>query len=118
MTTKSDAPLERVIVKKVIDKLNKLKKVRAIKVHGGGFGSGGQPDVTGCIMTDGIGWRFDLEGKRPGQKPTERQKKEMERWGACGSIVGVFTCWEDVVEIFRRRGVYLEERAERESGDA
>ncbi len=101
-------PLEKVIVKSVIDKLNKIKGVHAIKTHGGAFGCGGQPDVSGCID----GRRFDLEGKRPGKELSARQKKVLGVWKKAGSITGMFTSWIDVLRVFDEHGIDLEERTD------
>ena len=87
----SAEPLEKVIVNRILKKLNELPECRAIKTHGGAFGHSGQPDITGCIR----GRRFDLECKRPGGKATPKQESEMRKWREAGAICGVVTSWEE-----------------------
>lgn len=88
-------PKESAITKSILNALNKLDGCRAIKVYGGGMGRQGQPDITGCIH----GRRFDLEVKRPGEKPTALQVKEMASWLAVGSVVAVVHSKEEALSV-------------------
>jgi hypothetical protein len=78
-------PLESSIVDAIMRFLKTVPQCKAEKTHGGAFGRAGKPDITGCLN----GRRFEIEVKRPGQKPTEIQKKHLREWEAAGAIVGV-----------------------------
>lgn len=90
-------PLESAIVKKILTWLNKQPGVKAEKTHGGMYGKAGKPDITGCIR----GRRFEIEVKRPGNKPTPLQMKELRDWKAAGAIVGVAYSLDDVKELLK-----------------
>ena len=88
---------ESAIVEGAIRKLNALPRTWAKKFHGTAFGHA-EVDVYGCCQ----GRAFFLEGKRPGEKPTPRQQKILERWAACGAITGVFTSADEAVSIVQK----------------
>jgi penicillin-binding protein-related factor A (putative recombinase) len=88
-------PLESAIVKRILTWLNQQEGIKAEKTHGGMYSKAGKPDITGCIN----GRRFEFEVKRPGNKPTKLQLKELREWEAAGAIIGVVYSLEDVKEI-------------------
>lgn len=90
-------PLESAIVKSILTWLNKQPGIKAEKTHGGMYGKAGKPDITGCIR----GRRFEIEVKRPGNKPTKLQLKELKEWEAAGAIVGVAYSLDDVKELLK-----------------
>jgi hypothetical protein len=65
-----------------------------VKIHGGPY----QPDLNdlvGCHR----GRAFMLEGKRPGEPMTPRQRVRSEQWKAAGAITGVFTSAGEAVAL-------------------
>ena len=85
--------LEKQITKEILTFLQGIPGVWAVKVHGGPYSQGGLPDITGCFM----GYRFDIEVKRPGCKPTPRQEAVMRKISAAGGTVFVAHSVDDVV---------------------
>ena len=77
--------MESQITKEILAFLNAVPGVWAVKVHGGPYSQGGLPDITGCFM----GYRFDIEVKRPGKKATARQAAVMRKIAAAGGTVFV-----------------------------
>lgn len=55
------------------------------KRHGSAYGTGGDPDIYGCIQ----GWHFEIEAKVPGKQATARQQVRMREWRAGGACAGV-----------------------------
>lgn len=105
--TKDKGPRESAIVDSILKYLNGLPGCCAAKRHGSPYGIRGEPDITGAIklpavlMVNGggpthISQRFEIEVKRPGEKPTESQLKRMEFWRRCGATVIVADCVDDV----------------------
>ena len=86
------AELESSITKKILAYLNEQPYTYALKAHGGMYGTGGQPDIT-CVC---CGRAVMLEVKRPGEEPTERQKKRMRDWHTAGALVAVVFSVDDV----------------------
>lgn len=86
-------PLESSIVRSIMTYLEKLPNSKFEKTHGGRFGKAGKPDITGCHK----GRRVEIEVKRPGEKPTDLQWKEMREWAKAGALV----CWVTSVEQVR-----------------
>jgi|SRR5690606_6550653 len=93
----SKAPLESTIVASIMRWLKKQPGVKAEKTHGGMYGRAGKPDISGCVN----GRRFEIEVKRPGNKPTKLQLKELEEWRKAGAITGVAYSLEDAKEILK-----------------
>lgn len=58
-------------------------------------GRAGEPDVTGSIL----GFRIELEGKLPGQKPTKLQFAKLRKWEEAGAITGWYTSIEEAQAI-------------------
>lgn len=92
-------PLEKTVVKRIIETLNALPGCRAKKHHGSQFGSA-EVDVYGCIG----GRAFFLEAKRPGGKASLRQEKLLREWGEAGAITAVVTSAEEAVAVLRTGG--------------
>ena len=86
--------LETQITADILKFLRSVNGCFAVKVHGGPFGQGGMPDITGCFM----GFRFDIEVKRPGKKPTARQQAMMRKIADAGGSVFVAHSVEEVRE--------------------
>lgn len=93
----SKAPLESTIVASIMRWLKKQPGVKAEKTHGGMYGRAGKPDISGCVN----GRRFEIEVKRPGNKPTKLQLKELREWSEAGAITGVAYSLEDVKELLK-----------------
>lgn len=91
-------PLESVIVKAAVAKLNELPCCVAEKVHGGAMSGHQKLDVLCCKD----GQMFYLEGKRPGEVPTARQEATMRKWRKAGAICEAFTSAAQAVEIVTR----------------
>jgi penicillin-binding protein-related factor A (putative recombinase) len=93
-------PLEKVIIKKILDWLNAQTMCRAIKVHGGPYGNTGEPDID-CVWH---GHSIKIEVKQPdkGKKsePTELQAQRMKEWQKVGGIAFHVTSLEQVRQFF------------------
>jgi len=82
--------LEKNITNKIIKYLNSLDRVKAWKVHSGSYATPSKADITGSYR----GLRFDIEVKRPGNKPTAAQFYFLESMKKTGSIA----FWTDSLE--------------------
>ena len=85
--------LESQITADILKFLKSVDGCFAMKVHGGPYGQGGLPDITGCFM----GYRFDIEVKRPGRAATPRQAAMMRKIAAAGGTVLVVHSVADVI---------------------
>ena len=88
--TRRDAPLEKVIVARVMDEARRLG-FTAIKMHGGPFSVRGLPDVLAIKR----GRAYWMEAKRPGEEPTRVQVARMRELAAAGCSVAVVTSAAD-----------------------
>lgn len=79
-----EAPLEKVIVGRVMDEAERLGFF-TLKIHGGPFGRRGIPDV--LAIKDGRA--YWMEAKRPGEEPTRVQVTMMKKLMAAGCPVAV-----------------------------
>jgi hypothetical protein len=77
-------PREAPVVDRCLKYLRRLSGSRWEKRHGTAMGRVGQPDIFGCYH----GQHVEIEIKRRGEKPTERQEFEHARWRAARAIVG------------------------------
>ena len=77
--------LESQIVAEILNFLSSIRGCFAMKMHGGPYGRGGMPDISGCFM----GYRFDIEVKRPGKVATPRQLAMMNKIAEAGGTVFV-----------------------------
>ena len=73
----------------IVNKFNRLNNVRCQKVKASSYG---QPTLD--IIGGRNGKLFWLEVKKPGNKPTSRQKNTMKKWIADGCIA----TWTDSLE--------------------
>lgn len=102
--TKEGKMLERDIVKKILDYINKPRmgkswKGYAWKNHGGLYSVKGLPDVMAVVRKDGKSFFLCLEVKQPGNKPTEIQKALIRKFQELGVTAGVVTSIDEVVKI-------------------
>jgi hypothetical protein len=65
------------------------------------MGVGGDSDITGCIR----GWHFELEVKRPGERPTPLQLRRLREWRYAGAITGVVTSVAEVRELLAKNSL-------------
>lgn len=86
--------LESQITADILKFLKSVDGCFAMKVHGGPYGQGGMPDITGCYL----GYRFDIEVKRPGREATARQAAMMRKIAAAGGTVFVAHSLAEVQE--------------------
>lgn len=96
--------LERDIVKKILDYINKPRmgkswKGFAWKNHGGLYSVKGLPDVMAVVRKDMKSFFLCFEVKQPGNKPTEIQKALIRRFIELGVTAGVVTTADEVVKI-------------------
>lgn len=84
------APLEKVIVARVMDEARRLGFF-AYKMHGGPFSVRGLPDVLAIKQ----GRAYWMEAKRPGEEPTRVQVARMRELAAAGCSVAVVTSAAD-----------------------
>jgi len=100
------APLERQVLKAVYSFLHHHPKVAFVDRRQSGVfmegermirvGKPGVLDLSGMLKG---GRYFEIEVKRPGQKPTELQWKRIDTVRGGGGIADVATCIEDVARI-------------------
>ena len=73
---------ETTITNAILKYLNGLECCRAIKVHGGYYGSNGEPDID-CVYR---GRPLKIEVKVPGKVPTRLQHKRLDQWSEVGTV--------------------------------
>ena len=86
---------EASLVKNILKRLNGIPGCRAQKTHGGKYGTKGKPDITGCFY----GIRFEMEVKRPGEKPDPLQQHEMDQWSNVGAFVKTVHSVEEALNL-------------------
>ena len=86
--------LESTITKKTLSILNSIQGCLAKKRHASNFGES-DVDIYGCYN----GQAFFIEMKRPGEEPSERQKKFIRDWLAVGAISGVATSPDEALAL-------------------
>jgi len=91
MGTAMDVSRESAIVAGVVKRL-KARGAWVLKVHGGGYQRPGVADVLGVYE----GVPLALECKRPGQKPTPLQERDMVAFRRAGGRAEVITAAEQV----------------------
>lgn len=72
------------ITAEVLEWLNAQPLSFARKVHQGAMSGGGEPDIDACIQ----GRAVKIEMKRPGETPTDRQMRRLQKWQQAGALVG------------------------------
>lgn len=96
--------LERDIVKKIINYINKPRESKtwegfAWKNHGGVYSVKGLPDVMAVIRKDEKSFFLCLEVKLPGNKPSEIQKALIKKYKKLGAVAEVVTTLIEVEKI-------------------
>jgi hypothetical protein len=86
---------ESALVAEILRTLRALPGVIVRKRHGSAWGVAGDPDLYGSIH----GRHFEIEVKRPGDRPTALQEARMKQWAATGALVGVARSVEDALYI-------------------
>lgn len=85
---RSSGPLEKMIVKQILDLLHELG-YWAVKIHGGPFQTMGLPDILAMKRTPYGPKVLALEVKRPGGVPTPIQLKVLKSLGDAGAYAHV-----------------------------
>lgn len=67
------------------------------------FGIKGQADISGVIF--GSGKRLEIEVKRPGKDPSDKQRDFLFNMSCRGAVVMCVTSLDEVIEEFRRLGL-------------
>jgi hypothetical protein len=80
------------IVDSILKYLNTLPEAKFLKRHGSAFGKGGEPDITGCLG----GSHVEIEVKRPGEKPTQRQLAALKEWQGAKAVALWVTSLDEV----------------------
>lgn len=86
---------------KIVEMIESFPTSHVRKVHGGKWGSGGEPDLDACVN----GRSVKLEIKAPGNEPTTLQMKKLRVWEAAGALAG----WADSVQQARELLTHLED---------
>jgi Holliday junction resolvase len=77
---------EAEVVRRMLDRLNAIDGVYAIRTHGGSFQQKGTPDVLGCAH----GRFFAIEAKKSAkEKPSKAQQYNMKKFRAAGGVTFV-----------------------------
>jgi hypothetical protein len=80
-----------------VERLLKERKIVYRKRHGGPYSVLGDPDIYFCWK----GQHYEVELKRPGEKPTKVQEARLREWGeaqACCAVISSlaeFRLWLD-----------------------
>ncbi len=91
---------EAALVAEILRVLRALPGVVVRKRHGSAWGVAGDPDLYGSFH----GTHFELEIKRPGEKPTALQLARLKQWAASGARVGIATSLEEALRIVGAEG--------------
>lgn len=93
--------LERDIVKRIINYINKNKKWSgyAWKNHGGLYSVKGLPDIMAVIKKDDKSFFLCFEVKQVGNKPTDIQIAMIRKFQNLGVISKVVTSLEEVMSV-------------------
>jgi len=86
---------ESALVAEILRALRALPGVIVRKRHGSAWGVAGDPDLYGSIQ----GRHFEIEVKRPGDRPTALQEARMKQWAATGALAGVARSVEEALDI-------------------
>ena len=86
---------EAALVAEILRALRALPGVIVRKRHGSAWGVAGDPDLYGSIQ----GRHFEIEVKRPGDRPTALQEARMKQWAATGALAGVARSVEEALHI-------------------
>jgi len=86
---------ESALVAEILRALRALPGVMVRKRHGSAWGVAGDPDLYGSIH----GRHFEIEVKRPDERPTALQQARLKQWAATGALAGVARSVEDALDI-------------------
>ena len=86
---------ESSIVRSILKALNAIPGVKAMKNHGGIYSVRGTPDITAVNR----GKAIFLEVKRPGEKATPAQIRQMELWTQAGARCAVVHSADEAVAL-------------------
>jgi hypothetical protein len=87
--------LESTLTQAIIRALRSVPGIVVRKRHGSALGYAGEPDLYGCFR----GRHFEIEVKRPGDRPTALQQARLKKWAATGALAGVAHSVEDALRI-------------------
>jgi len=74
---------EAEVVRRMLDRLNRVDGVYAIRTHGGSFQQKGTPDILGCAH----GRFFAIEAKRSArEKPSSAQQYNLKKFREAGGV--------------------------------
>lgn len=91
---------ESTLAAEIMRALRALPGVVVRKRHGSPWGVAGDPDLYGSIN----GRHFEIEVKRPGERPTALQQARLKQWATSGARAGVATNVEDALRILGADG--------------
>lgn len=99
--------LERDIVKKIINYINKPSKDKkwngyAWKNHGGLYSVKGLPDVMAVVRINDRSFFLCFEVKQPGNTPTEIQKAIIRKFIELGIDASVVTTLDEVKKVIQK----------------
>ena len=86
---------ESALVAEILRSVRALPGVIVRKRHGSAWGVAGDPDLYGSIH----GRHFEIEVKRPGDRPTALQQARLKQWAATGALAGVARSVEEALDI-------------------
>lgn len=76
-------------------------------VHGSALQRGGEPDITGEIKLELVGWiHMKVEVKTPEGEPTERQLYRLRHYWEAGYLVGIVTSVSEFMKLLRNYQVW------------
>jgi len=79
-------PLEKDVIKILLDGINSAPKCKAIKIHNAGYIEKGTPDIIASLN----GHMVLIEAKRdPTKSPSYLQEKRLEEWSTAGATTAV-----------------------------
>ena len=109
MCTKEDEMLERDIIKKIINYINKPRVGKAWhgfawKNHGGLYSVKGLPDVMAIVRKGNQSFFLCFEVKQPGNTPTEIQKALIRKFESLGVVAKVVTTLDEVAKTIEDLG--------------
>jgi len=98
-----DEPLESSIARAIVRYLRSLPEAHARRVHGGAYGSAGEPDVDAVVS----GRAVKVEVKRPSQRSrvTPLQRAALRRWEKAGAVAIVACSVDEVRDVLRGEGL-------------
>lgn len=83
------------LVKRILDYLNSLPGVKAIKIHGGAFSESGTPDI--FAVRNGHAYLFEVKTSKG--KASEIQLYRLVQWQDAGAVTALVRSIEEVERI-------------------